>query len=198
MPVPALAPAADRSLFRGYRFPPEVIAHAVWLYFRFHLSLRAVQDLLAERGLVVSYETIRQWCDTFGPTFAARLRMRRMRPGRQVVLRRAAAQDQGEAVLAVAGGRSGRDRARYPGAGPARPGRGRGLRATRAGQLRRRDTPCAALQVQSARATLLGTVQRCGNCFRPRRHRLSAGQYRQVREERSLLWREVTLGDARP
>src|SRR5437588_13021871 len=81
MPTPALAAPADRSLFRGYRFPPEVIAHAVWLYFRFHLSLRDVQDLLAERGLVVSHESIRQWCDTFGPTFAAGLRKRRARPG---------------------------------------------------------------------------------------------------------------------
>src|SRR5436189_3114317 len=80
MPAPALAAPADRSLFRGYRFPPEVIAHAVWLYFRFHLSLRNVQDLLAERGLVVSHESIRQWCDTFGPTFAAGLRKRRARP----------------------------------------------------------------------------------------------------------------------
>ena len=81
MPAPALAPGADRSRFRGYRFPPEVIAHAVWLYFRFHLSFRDVQDLLAERGLVVSHESIRQWCDTFGPTFAAGLRKRRARPG---------------------------------------------------------------------------------------------------------------------
>jgi putative transposase len=68
-------------LFRGYRFPPEVIAHAVWLYFRFHLSLRDIQDLRAERGLVVSHESIRQWCDTFGPTFAAGLRKRQARPG---------------------------------------------------------------------------------------------------------------------
>jgi|SRR5579884_4462975 len=51
MPVPARASSAERSLFRGYRFPPAVIAHAVRLYFRFRLSLRDVQDLLAERGL---------------------------------------------------------------------------------------------------------------------------------------------------
>src|SRR5919205_2238341 len=78
MPVPALA---DRSLFRGYRFRPEVISHAVWLYFRFHLSLRDVQDLLAERGILVSHEAIRQWCTKFGPTYAAGLRQRRARPG---------------------------------------------------------------------------------------------------------------------
>ena len=49
MPV-AATPTADRSPYRGYRFPPEIIAHAVWLYFKFHLSFRDVQDLLAERG----------------------------------------------------------------------------------------------------------------------------------------------------
>jgi putative transposase len=49
MPV-SLAPA-DRSAYRGHRFPPQIIAHAVWLYFRFHLSFRNVQDLLAERGV---------------------------------------------------------------------------------------------------------------------------------------------------
>src|SRR5215207_8836711 len=75
------AEPAGRSPYRGYRFPAEVIAHAVWLYFRFHLSFRDVQDLLAERGVVVSHEAICQWCYTFGPTFAAGLRRRRARPG---------------------------------------------------------------------------------------------------------------------
>jgi hypothetical protein len=56
----------DRSPYRGHRLPPEIIAHAVWLYFRFHLSFRDVQDLLAERGIVVSHEAIRQWCVKFG------------------------------------------------------------------------------------------------------------------------------------
>jgi len=55
----SVAEPADRSPYRGYRFPPEIIAHAVWLYFRFHLSFRDVQDLRAERGLIVSHETIR-------------------------------------------------------------------------------------------------------------------------------------------
>ncbi len=52
--------------YRGYRFPPDIISHAVWLYYRFGLSLRDVEDLLAERGITVTYETIRQWCATFG------------------------------------------------------------------------------------------------------------------------------------
>ena len=62
----SVAEPADRSPYRGYRFPPEIIAHAVWLYFRFHLSFRDVQDPLAERDLIVSRETIRQWCTKFG------------------------------------------------------------------------------------------------------------------------------------
>ena len=73
--------ADPTSLYRGHRFPREVISHAVWLYFRFHLSFRDVQDLLAERGVVVSHEAIRQWCTKFGPTYAAGLRQRRARPG---------------------------------------------------------------------------------------------------------------------
>ena len=60
--------------YRGYRFPPDIIARAVWLYHRFTLSLRDIEDLLAERGITVSYETIRQWCATFGPHYARRIR----------------------------------------------------------------------------------------------------------------------------
>jgi len=67
--------------YAGYRFPPEIIAHAVWLYFRFSLSYRDVEELLAERGVIVTYESVRQWCRTFGQTYANGLRRRRLRPG---------------------------------------------------------------------------------------------------------------------
>ena len=67
--------------YHGYRFPPEIISHAVWLYHRFCLSFRDVEDLLAERGVTVSYEAIRQWCQTFGFDYARRLRRRRGRLG---------------------------------------------------------------------------------------------------------------------
>jgi putative transposase len=77
----SIAEPADRSPYHGYRFPPEIIAHAVWLYYRFQLSFRDVQDLLAERGVTVSHETVRQWCTRFGAAFAAELRRRRVRPG---------------------------------------------------------------------------------------------------------------------
>src|SRR3954470_7601452 len=81
MSAAADAASEDRVLYRGYRFPPEIIAHAVRLYFRFHLSFRDVQDLLAERGIIVSHESIRQWCTKFGATYAAGLRRRRVRAG---------------------------------------------------------------------------------------------------------------------
>src|ERR1041384_3507519 len=68
------------STYAGYRFPAEIISHAVWLYFRFHLSLRDVEELLAERGVIVTYETIRAWWPKCGPSSAAGLRRRRARP----------------------------------------------------------------------------------------------------------------------
>src|ERR1700686_499947 len=64
-----------------HRFPAEIISHAVWLYHVFSLSLRDVELLLAERGIVVSHETVRRWCKKFGESFAKRLRRRRPRPG---------------------------------------------------------------------------------------------------------------------
>ena len=67
--------------YHGYRFPADIIAHAVWLYSRFRLSFRDVEDLLAQRGITVTYETIRQWCRTFGRAYARRLRQRRGRLG---------------------------------------------------------------------------------------------------------------------
>jgi putative transposase len=67
--------------YKGFRFPHEIIAHAVWLYHRFALSFRDVEELLFARGIVVTYETIRQWCRKFGQTFANALRRRRARPG---------------------------------------------------------------------------------------------------------------------
>jgi|TARA_B100000959_G_scaffold183315_1_gene191634 putative transposase len=69
------------SSYRGYRFPSDIISHAVWLYYRFSVSFRDVEDLLAERGVTVTYEAIRQWCRKFGLDYARRLRHRRGRQG---------------------------------------------------------------------------------------------------------------------
>src|SRR5262245_3800704 len=67
--------------YRGYRFPPAIISYAVWLYHRFSLSFWDVEELLAERGVTVSYEAIRLWCPRFGQAFAQRLRGRQGRLG---------------------------------------------------------------------------------------------------------------------
>jgi putative transposase len=67
--------------YKRHRFPPEIIAHAVWLHFRFPLSLRLVEEMLLERGIVVSYETVRRWALKFGPEYARRLK--RKRPSRR-------------------------------------------------------------------------------------------------------------------
>jgi len=66
--------------YSGYRFPPEIIHQAIWLYLRFTLSFRDVEDLLAGRGIAISYETVRRWVDHFGPIIAAELRKRRPKP----------------------------------------------------------------------------------------------------------------------
>jgi hypothetical protein len=66
--------------FARHQFPPAINRHAVWLYMRFTLSYRDVEDLLAERGLDISYETVRRWVLKFGPLFARELRRRRPRP----------------------------------------------------------------------------------------------------------------------
>ena len=60
--------------YKRHRFPPQIIAHAVWLYFRFPLSLRLVEEMLLERGIIVSYETVRRWAMKFGVAYADRLK----------------------------------------------------------------------------------------------------------------------------
>src|SRR5215472_16341694 len=65
-----------RARYAGYRFPCEIISHAVWLYFRLPLGLRMVEELLAARGVIVSYETVRQWARKFGQQFANQIRCR--------------------------------------------------------------------------------------------------------------------------
>ena len=66
----------SKSIYRAYRFPAEVIEHAVWLYFRFPLSLRMVEDIFAARGIIVSHETVRCWAEKFGRIYANKIRRR--------------------------------------------------------------------------------------------------------------------------
>jgi hypothetical protein len=104
-------PAPD---YKGFRFPSEIISHAVWLYFRFSLSFRDVEELLAQRGIVVTYETVRQWCLKFGQTYANELRRRRPRCGDTWHMDEVYREHQWKNALPVASGRSGWQRAGYP------------------------------------------------------------------------------------
>lgn len=76
-----MTPPVNTERYKHHRFPGEIISHGVWLYARFHLSYRDVQELLCARGIDVTYEAIRQWCRKFGQDYANQLRRRRPRPG---------------------------------------------------------------------------------------------------------------------
>jgi hypothetical protein len=97
---------ARDPLYHRHRFPAEIIAHAVWLYFRFPLSLRMVEDMLAARGIIVTHQTIRTWAEKFGRHFANEIRRRSAgRRHRKVIGR---ANTVGPRVL-ISGGRDVRD-----------------------------------------------------------------------------------------
>jgi hypothetical protein len=72
-----MTPLANTERYKNHRFPGEIISHGVWLYYRFSLSYREVQELLFERGITVSHEAISGWCQKFGQDYANRLRRRR-------------------------------------------------------------------------------------------------------------------------
>ena len=69
------------SLYKGHRFPPEIISHCVWLYYRFSLSYRDIEEIMAERGVKLTYETVRKWCLKFGQSYANALRRCHPQPG---------------------------------------------------------------------------------------------------------------------
>src|ERR1700722_19865218 len=103
--------SARDLLYRRHRFPPEVISHAVWLYFRFPLSLCMVEGMLAERGICASYETARRRAMKFGEAFSDQIRQRAPARGDKWHLERSRHFDRRRALLAVACGRSKRLRA---------------------------------------------------------------------------------------
>jgi putative transposase len=74
-------PPPTTNPYKRHRFPAEIISHCVWLYFRFCLSYRDVEELMAERGIILTYEAVRSWCRKFGQAYANQLRRRRPRPG---------------------------------------------------------------------------------------------------------------------
>ncbi len=72
---------SSSSLYQRHRFPPEIISHCVWLYYRFALSFRDVEEIMAERGVTLSYEAIREWSRKFGNSFAKKLKQNRLQTG---------------------------------------------------------------------------------------------------------------------
>jgi putative transposase len=233
-----VAEPADRSPYRGYRFPPEIIADAVWLCFRFHVSFRDVQDLLAERGIVVSHETIRQWCTKFGATFAAGIRRRRLPAGDKWHLDEVAlkiggkrhwlwrAVDQHGVVLDILvqarrdqvaaerflrrllDGEAGFEPrvvitdklASYPPAirralpnGEHRWHKRLNNRAENSHlPTRKRERILQRFKSAEHAQRFLVPFSAVSNHFRPRRHRLTASNYRQVRTAAHTAWRDVT------
>src|SRR5215469_6685716 len=107
-----------RARYAGYRFPAEIIGHAVWLYFRFPLGLRMVEELLAARGIIVSHETVRQWARKFGQQFANQIRRRLPRVGDKWHLDEVVLKNWRGKALALASRGPGRRRARRSGPTP--------------------------------------------------------------------------------
>jgi putative transposase len=229
------APARD-PLYRGYRFPAEIISHAVWLYDRFHLSHRDIEDLLAEGGVQVSYEAIRLWCRRFGPAFAVGRRRRRARAGNtwhldEVQLKingqrhwrwRAVDQDGLVLDILVQDRRDQQAAERFlrrvldgEGCGPRvvvtdklassppalkrvlphaehRRHKGRNNRAEHSHRpVRKRERVLQRCKSVAHAQHFLEPFSAVCNHFRPRRHRLSAPDYRQLRTRRFRQWREA-------
>src|SRR5436305_4684785 len=223
--------------YKRHRFPPEVIGHAVWLYFRFALSYRDVEELLAERGVILTDETIRRWCRKFGQTYANTLRKRRPRPGDtwhldevfvqingvQHYLWRAVDQDGNVLDILV---QSRRDKAaatkflrkllkgltyvprvvitdKLASYGAAlreilpsvehRRHKGLNNRAENSHQpTRERERRMRRFKAPGHAQRFLAAYGPIARHFRPRRHRLTAIAYREIRAERFVTWRAVT------
>jgi len=223
--------------YKHHRFPPEIIGHAVWLYFRFALSYRDVEELLAERGVILTYETVRQWCRKFGQTYANELRRRRPRPGDKWHLDEVfvringvthylwRAVDQDGTVLDILV-QSRRDQcaatrffrklltqaryvprvvitdklARYgaamrvllPGVEHRRH-KGLNNRAENSHQpTRERERRMRRFKSPGHAQRFLAAYGPIAAHFRPRHHRLTAADYRQIRDERFAAWRAIT------
>src|SRR5215470_11784844 len=116
-----------RARYTGYRFPAEIISHAVWLYFRFPLGLRMVEELLAARGIIVSHETVRQWARKFGQPFANRIRRRLPRIGDKWHLDEVVLKNRRCEALVVARRGPDRHRARCSGPTPTRQASGQAV-----------------------------------------------------------------------
>ncbi len=222
--------------YKGFRFPSEIISHAVWLYFRFSLSFRDVEELLAQRGIVVTYETVRQWCLKFGQSYANELR-RRPRcgdkwhldevfltiRGQRKYLWRAVDQDGNVLDILVQSHRNKKAAKRFfrkllkglhyvprviitdklksygtakreilPGVGH-RQHKGLNNRAENSHQpTRLREKKMRKFKSAKHAQRFLSAFGPISQHFQPRRHRLSAREYRAILQGRFQTWKEVT------
>jgi putative transposase len=225
--------------YKGFRFPPEIISHAVWLYFRFLLSFRDVEELLTQRGIVVTYETIRQWTLKFGQTYANELRRRRPRcgdkwhmdevvltiRGKKHYLWRAVDQDGNVLDILVQSRRNKNaakrffrkllkglqyiprliitDKLRSYGAAKREilPGvehrqhKGLNNQAENSHQpTRLREKKMRRFKSTKQAQRFLSAFGLIAGHFKPRRHRLRAGENRAILQDRFQIWNEVTGG----
>ncbi len=223
--------------YKGYRFPPEIISYAVWLYFRFSLSFRDVEELMVQRGIILTYETVWQWCLTFGQTYANELRPRRPRygdkwhmdegylniNGKTHSLWRAVDQDGNVLDILVQSRRNKKAAKRFfrkllkglhyaprviitdtlksygaakreslPGV-EHRQHKGLNNRAENAHQpTRRREKRMRKFKSAKHAQRFLSAFGPIAGQFQPRRHRLSAEEYRAILQDRFQVWNEVT------
>jgi putative transposase len=223
--------------YKGFRYPVEIISHCVWLYHRFPLSFREVEEMMLERGVVVSHETVRQWCGKFGQIYANGLRRRRPRPGdkwhldevfikiggKTHYLWRAVDQDGNVLDILVASHRDAKAATRFfrkllrglrfvprvlvtdklASYGVAHRGLMRSVEHRQSKYLNNRAENSHQPTRQRERAmkkfTSPGGAQRFLSAFsgisphfRPRRHRLTAVQYRHEMTTRFTTWNQVT------
>jgi putative transposase len=229
--------------YKGFRYPAEVISHAVWLYHRFSLSFREIEELLLARGIIVSHETIRQWCDRFGPQYAAGLRRRRPQAGDkwhldEVYLKingewqylwRAVDQDGNVLDILVQSRRDAKaakrfmaklmkkqrrvprvmvtDKLRSYGAAhrklmPSveyRSHKGLNNRAENSHQTtRQRERAMKGFRSPRAAQQFLSTFSQISPHFRPRRHLMTAPDYRTEMHHRFATWNQITSTTAMP
>ena len=192
-----------RARYGGYRFPAAIIGHAVWLYFRFPLGLRMVEELLAARGIIVSHETVRQWARKFGQQFANQIRRRLPRVGDkwhldEVVLKIAGvkhwlwrAVDQTGVVLDVLVQRRRDKREVMPGI-EHRQHKGLNNRAENSHQpTRRRERQMKQFKSAGQAQRFLSAHDQINNLFNLRRDHATAAENRASRTQTFRVWAEI-------
>jgi putative transposase len=201
---------ATEASYKGYRYPVEIISHCVWLYYRFALSLRDISEMMLERGVVVSHETVRQWCAKFGQGYANQLRRRRPRPGDkwhvdEVFIRisgqhhylwRAVDQDGNVLDVLVQSRRNALAAKKFLRRllkGLHRRSRYLNNRAENSYQpTRQRERAMKTVRFAPAGAAVPLGVQRHHTALRLRRHLLTASEWRREMTDRFAVWNEIT------